>query len=109
MAKYQYITDPGHGWLEVPLADVLAAGVKDAISGCSYQNADNAYLEEDCDLAAFKILARILNESWWEKDKANPLESWWDANVIEVTGDGGGWIRNLPSYRSDAPSWAVAG
>jgi len=44
-------TDSGHGWLEVPKKEVEALGVK--LSRYSYQDADNFYLEEDCDLGAF--------------------------------------------------------
>lgn len=50
---YRFFADPGHGWLEVPRAEVLASGAK--ISGYSYYDpaTDMAYLEEDCDAPAF--------------------------------------------------------
>jgi hypothetical protein len=47
----KFHTDSGHGWLEVPKKEVEALGVK--LSRYSYQDADNFYLEEDCDLRAF--------------------------------------------------------
>ena len=52
---YTFHSDPGHGWLEVPKADVAALGVLAAISGYSYVSKDGRtlYLEEDCDLTAF--------------------------------------------------------
>jgi len=47
--------DPGHGWLQVPLAIVERAqkerGLK--VSDYSYKDHENAYLEEDCDMTAF--------------------------------------------------------
>lgn len=47
--------DPRHGWLQVPLplvnACVKEKGLK--VSGFSYKDKDNAYLEEDQDLTAF--------------------------------------------------------
>ncbi len=47
--KYQYISDPGHGWLKVPMEEV-----KDLkISSCSYMHAGYSYLEEDCDAQTF--------------------------------------------------------
>ena len=44
-------TDPGHGWLEVPVKEVRESGVP--ISECSYVKNDMAYLEEDCDATAY--------------------------------------------------------
>ena len=43
--------DPGHGWLQVPHADIAALGVE--ITPYSYQKGAYAYLEEDCDAPAF--------------------------------------------------------
>lgn len=50
---YRFFEDPGHGWLEVPRADVVASGAR--ISKCSYYDpaTDMAYLEEDCDALSF--------------------------------------------------------
>ena len=47
----QWIDDPGHAWLRVPLATVQASGV--LISAYSYASHGFAYLEEDCDAPAF--------------------------------------------------------
>lgn len=46
-----FISDPGHGWLRVPLEDVCASSAIDHISEFSFIDADQryAYLEEDCD------------------------------------------------------------
>ena len=53
MTPFTFHTDPGHGWLEVPAADVRALGVK--VSRYSYRSRDGrtVYLEEDCDAPAF--------------------------------------------------------
>lgn len=55
MKTYRKIEDPGHGWLEVPYADVKEFGVIPKISACSYY--DNfkklCYLEEDLDMSIF--------------------------------------------------------
>lgn len=52
-AYYRFFEDPGHGWLEVSRAEVVASGAR--ISNYSYYDpaTDMAYLEEDCDAAAF--------------------------------------------------------
>lgn len=50
---YRFISDPGHGWLEVPMAEVRSLGILP--SPYSYVSPDGqlAYLEEDCDAALF--------------------------------------------------------
>lgn len=52
---YKFISDPGHGWLEVSMSELLALGIANKISGYSYVTRDHsrAYLEEDCDLSTF--------------------------------------------------------
>jgi hypothetical protein len=45
--------DPGHAWLQVPLADypgALAYG-----TGYGYWDEENVYLEEDCEAPAFLV------------------------------------------------------
>ena len=53
--KYKFISDPGHGWLRVPLLEIIKLGIADKISTCSYIDwaAKFAYLEEDCDMWTF--------------------------------------------------------
>lgn len=53
MAKYKYLEDAGHAWLEVPIADIVALGIEDRISQYSYQKGKYAYLEEDSDAPIF--------------------------------------------------------
>ena len=51
--KFQCISDPGHGWLKVPLTVLAELRMLDAITRSSYIRKGYAYLEEDCDLSAF--------------------------------------------------------
>lgn len=51
MARFTFITDPGHGWLAVSLAEY-----PDAINygtGFGYIDGHVIYLEEDCEAPAF--------------------------------------------------------
>lgn len=48
-----FVSDPGHGWLRVPLADIAALRIENDISPCSFIDSRFAYLEEDCDCAVF--------------------------------------------------------
>jgi hypothetical protein len=50
MPAYEFINDPGHGWLKVPLSDLP----KDLeFSEYSFFDDEFAYLEEDCDAGLF--------------------------------------------------------
>ena len=55
---YRFISDPGHGWLEVPLSDYESSGYK--ASSFSYVNSTHIYLEEDCDAAGYLRAAGLL-------------------------------------------------
>ncbi|MCP4420271.1 MAG: hypothetical protein GY805_27005 [Chloroflexi bacterium] len=48
-----FISDPGHGWLRVPLKDIAALGIEGDISPYSFIDGRYAYLEEDCDYTVF--------------------------------------------------------
>ena len=54
MLDATFIYDPGHGWLKVPLNEVLKLGIEKQISAYSYVQGDYAYLEEDCDAPLFE-------------------------------------------------------
>ena len=53
MRTLTFHSDPGHAWLEVPLAELKSLGVAGEISSYSYINGETAYLEEDCDAGIF--------------------------------------------------------
>ena len=61
--------DPGHGWVRFSKNRLVELGIADKISRYSYQNGNNAFLEEDCDLS---VLANALRERGYEiKYKSN--------------------------------------
>jgi hypothetical protein len=53
MTAYNFYSDPGHGWLEVPKTKILELGIEHKISTCSYTNTNSVFLEEDCDVNVF--------------------------------------------------------
>jgi hypothetical protein len=53
MKTFDYIQDPGHGWIKVPVALLLELSIAGDISSFSYYRDGFAYLEEDCDAARF--------------------------------------------------------
>lgn len=51
MIQFNFITDDGHGWLEVSLIDYPYA--KEYATGSGYINGNTIYLEEDDEAPAF--------------------------------------------------------
>ena len=49
----RFIHDPSHGWLEVPMKDIRALGIRCIISSFSFIDAGNAYLEQDGDVGVY--------------------------------------------------------
>ena len=50
---YYFHSDPRHAWLAVKRAELIRLNILNKISGCSYQNGQTVYLEEDCDAGVF--------------------------------------------------------
>ena len=75
---YNWITDPAHGWLTVPLAELKDLGIADDISKFSYISTSKgvAYLEEDCDALRF-IEAKGVNI----RDR-EALSRWCEENTV---------------------------
>ncbi len=51
--SFEYLQDPGHGWIKVPNTLLVRLGISQAISPYSYIRQFHSYLEEDCDAALF--------------------------------------------------------
>jgi len=62
--KYKFFQDPGHGWVEVPIAELRRLKIEGLISPCSYCNGHMAYLEEDCDASAWIEAKRAAGEDY---------------------------------------------
>jgi hypothetical protein len=50
---FDFIQDPGHGWLKVPYALVREYGIANKVSSYSYARKLDVYLEEDMDMGFF--------------------------------------------------------
>jgi hypothetical protein len=57
--KLDFYSDPGHGWLAVPLELLDLLGLVDKVSTYSYIYGGRAHLEEDCD---YSLFAAAMNE-----------------------------------------------
>ena len=53
MKPIVYYTDPGHGWVAVKRAHLIALGIENQVSQFSYQRGATVYLEEDCDASLY--------------------------------------------------------
>ena len=98
---YRFFADSGHGWLEVPRAEVVASGAK--ISTYSYYDplTDMAYLEEDCDAPAFlkavgkhwDSAGRTLYSSAPRRFPRYGAEAFIDSHIFVIRPDGTGAAR----------------
>jgi len=61
-SKYQFYTDPGHGWLRVPYSELERLDIASNITCYSYTKGDNVFLEEDRDMSTFMKAKADLNE-----------------------------------------------
>ena len=95
----RFIEDPGHGWLEVPVADLVKLGIENEITPYSYKSRDGklAYLEEDCDLSTY---ARAKGYTVGMHKWSEPVERVYQENTH---------IRSLPSYSPPMPRDAWSG
>ena len=66
MQTYTMHTDPGHGWLEVPLSEVKRLRLD--VSPYSYRKGAMAYLEEDCDFSLWLNAKRAAGEPFKIQD-----------------------------------------
>ena len=58
--KFNFYADPSHGWLKVPMSLLRELGIANQITPYSYRRGNDAYLEEDCDVATFiKVMAGV--------------------------------------------------
>lgn len=51
--KYNFYSDPSHGWLKVQISKLKELGIHKAISHYSYMRGEWAFLEEDVDAPIF--------------------------------------------------------
>jgi len=89
---YTFHSDPGHGWLEVPVDELEELGLADKISPWSYLGKPGtAFLEEDMDASMFIDAAE--RAGWTVELK------YWD-------NQGTSRIRNYGSFPSH-PDWEI--
>lgn len=87
--QLRWFLDAGHGWLRVPIKDVIALGIERDITEYSYINDGYVYLEEDCDAILFASKTNL---------------SFSDMNGLTITVSnckGYSSIRNYPRYSLD--------
>ena len=85
--KINYFTDPGHGWLEVPITVLKELKIYNLITHFSYKKGGMAYLEEDCDMGLFlQTVKRLFNIDCKQ------------LNIVDINTNNSSVIRNYRSY-----------
>ena len=114
--KYQYIQDPGHGWVGVPEAELIELGITGDITFYSYMGSDRVvWLEEDCDLSTWldaKLSLTKLPNGRLDDASRSRASKWFEENIESEYADrtpihnmkayNGGWKRRLSTTRSNA-------
>lgn len=90
--KYTFFSDPGHGWLKVPIEQIKQLAIETQITSCSYVSNDDkyAYLEEDLDASTFVEAAMKVG---WIKD--------FNKSIRESYTDSNSFIRRLKNYEKE--------
>ena len=93
--RYSATADPGHGWLVVPVEDLIKLGIEKDITPYSYLSprGGKAYLEEDCDASRF-LLAY---QSYYGLTEDIP----WHHFAVETTLNHDASCRNYAVYDPD--------
>ena len=76
MEKYNFIADPGHGWLEVTIEEIRELGIAKDISGFSYRTKTHVYLEEDCDASVFLKAKKEEIETEYVYQEVTPIRNY---------------------------------
>lgn len=77
MTTFTFHTDPGHGWLEVPVPVLMQVGLAPSdFSSFSYQQGHMLYLEEDCDASVFIAAYEQHIGPISVKEKFSSYDSW---------------------------------
>lgn len=76
MRKFDFYSDPSHGWLKVQRKELVELGIETQISGYSYQKGDAVYLEEDRD-------ASIFIDAWEAKNRIKLMNSQINFHIVD--------------------------
>jgi hypothetical protein len=82
--RFDFVSDPSHGWLKVPLTELERLGIVDQISAYSFLKDGMAYLEEDRDMKVFTTARDAAGEG--------------DIRMIEHVRNRESRIRKYPSF-----------
>jgi len=81
--NFDFVSDPAHGWVKVPVSLLRELGIAGKITSYSYRKGKNAYLEEDVD-------ATLFVNAFKKRFGVNPK---FNERVVDRTP-----IRSYPSY-----------
>jgi len=84
--KYNFFSDPGHGWLCVPTEQIRTLGLTNKISQYSYMRDNVVFLEEDCDAPLFVEAAKAAG---------------WAMEFSEINTDNDSNIRRFKRYNPE--------
>lgn len=95
MMVYTFYSDPGHGWLRVPMNELIDLDIAPKISAYSYvyRNGKWVYLEEDIDAGKFI-------DAYVERHGTEP-------QIVYKYSDNRSDIRNYVHYDAQFVQWLI--
>jgi len=86
--KFNFYSDPSHGWVEVPLQLLKDLDIASEISSCYYINNSVAFLEEDADAGIFvnaitKELGKKISFNEFHSDKLSKIRNYMAYNYTK--------------------------
>lgn len=91
-----FYSDPGHGWLKVPIKELKKLGIENDISSYSYMMGDYAYLEEDSDLSTY--ITALMKDNGYPEERRQEFLEFFRNHVKQQYTDRQSKIRNYPRY-----------
>lgn len=90
--QYKFYEDAGHGWLRVPITELIELNIQNEITSFSYIDDEYVYLEEDQD-------ADIYVNKRFPSEYERKLFYQMCENIYHEDS----WIRNLKRYYPEEP------
>lgn len=99
--KVLFITDPGHGWLRVPIShlDDERMDIAGRVTDYSYQSGWYVYLEEDCDLSLYLDTRFPKGDGETDEERMERVKAWMNT-VPEERHPGDCYVRAFPRFHS---------
>jgi hypothetical protein len=97
--KYEFHSDPGHGWLKVPLQALARLDLLDRITTYSYRRNAFVYLEEDQDMGLFML--HDMKDKGYDYTSSDDQNQWFRDNVMQLGDSASEPVRSYSRFQPE--------